>query len=279
MGRYLWGLGFGFVLLLGFPPAPSAGAIGIPPTAECRTFLRKAFDEQSRNGGVDKISAAEERELAIGLQAEGCISSALPFYKPFVAEVYAPQCYEAASAANDYWTSVGRQFYRVARPFARKVDRPYRKRIRALDQRIRTSRKNGRTARAEGLARRRKEANDGYRERSRVFLKRIMPVFRELSFGTYLVIYEFVSRRCVDVENSDFEKPNTPVLKSLRKNFGWILVSSFYFILRYADDLDSQASARTASLPLIEAEQISGLLRSERGLVHLHDVVFDVLDR
>lgn len=259
MGKFIWGSLAAFVLLFGF--APVAGADPIPPTSGCQAILRKSLDDYYKEASKGKLSAKEERlwskQVSTLLESNGCISDAEPLYKKVEVKPFAAQCFEAAAKGNRYWALATRRIVKAARPFIRKVVKPHNRRVKSINQRIKSLRANGRSGRVAALVSKRKAINRAYGKRARVALKRLMPMYRDVAYDSVLIIYEFLSLRCVAADITKDNRPNAPVQKTLEKNGGLVFSSMLFLLFKYEDVSKARSLAEPVKLPIISFDRRS----------------------
>ncbi|MGB0121421.1 MAG: hypothetical protein WBP55_10770 [Solirubrobacterales bacterium] len=261
MGKLTWGSLIAVLLLLGF--APTANAVEVPPTAECRAFMKNQIDSYYEKYGPN-TSAKQEKKItrlqAIALEEAGCISEALPLYKKVETKPYSEQCQAIAPKADRYWTSSLRRLSKVVRPFMKKVAKPHDRRIKRIKKRIDKLRDQGRNDRAATLVRKRKKLNRKYRERERAALTKLKPVYYRIGYDSVLITSEITSLRCIGSSLDEDGINRSPVGKVVKKHFGLIFISIFFLMDKYGefDSPDSGSSSRSSrsmvrslELPLI----------------------------
>ncbi|MGA7434846.1 MAG: hypothetical protein WBW44_04415 [Solirubrobacterales bacterium] len=257
MGRLTWGSVIAVLFLLAM--VPMAKAVEIPPTAKCKSTLKKQMDSNYKKYGPD-ISAKKNKKLtrlqAIELEEAGCISEALPLYKKVEIEPFTDQCRTAAQKADRYWKSSLRRLNKATRPFLKKVAKPHQRQIKRIKKRIDALRDQGRTDRAKALVSKRREINRKYRKRAKVAIAKIKPIYVDIGFDSALTFSELISLRCVRSDISQKEMKGTPAGKVLSRHIGIIFISMLFVLEKYGEfDSDSSGSssrstATTLDLPL-----------------------------
>lgn len=226
MRRYLAGMLIVFAGAL--LATPTAGAVEIPPTAECTNLMRDLLDSYSpeRYAKLTKEQQkAVDRHMLNQLHDGGCISNVEPLLKNMPAKPFSEECASAAENADDYWSTYAATVGPASMAW-RKATKSVRLRERHVIKRIRALRRNGASARRVApLVKLRKALAKREARIARPYVREFMKVARTFGFNSYLIVAEFMALRCVPKKAVDYSRLKGPAAKVLEKHALTVFVS------------------------------------------------------
>jgi len=203
--------------------AAPASAKPIPPTRACQVKLKKLFKVYFKeiSGSIsDEEEQAADNRVSQKLAAAGCVSDVEPLLGDVTLTPHSSECVSAAAYADRIWSPRTRRIDTITRNFKRKVADPMGHRIARINRRLANRGKPIDSAQEfKRLITKRFTLRMKLKRLNEVKRKRITRAGARKPFANFLILYEFISLRCVGLEFLGKKlNPGEPVASVVKAN-------------------------------------------------------------